>query len=435
VQGVGKISLAVVDAPGEESGDIKHKFSSLPIKRFSVNNNTSYNSFISFKNSLAELVQAVVLQCGSESSASDAEMMQGLLDLDFVYDLLPPEILQPEPTPEWFINFLNSDREPAIQPDEIVDPPLSHEGETWEKYCTRNNLVEEEPLSDNESIAQSTTSNMSIDLESQFQPNQETGTSEPQFEFDLTSNEWQTRWKMVAQGLKGAPQSETMLETEKLLKLIPTYFRPKTSIRDVHAEFPLPKHLYNLWKDGVILWPQCKYAKDVRKGPTDPVHLAIMNRLVEAGICEVTVSSPFTSSMFYIVNSKKTSLRPIFNYGHMTKHFTTPHFNLPSLYRVLEKYSWKPNMYYAKLDFSQAFFNINLHEKSKHVTNIKLGKTYYRFNYMPFRMSLAPFVCQQILNSIMKYIRKTIVCAWGHIDDILLAHENHAKHVLQNNRF
>jgi len=43
---------------------------------------------------------------------------------------------------------------------------------------------------------------------------------------------------------------------------------------------------------------------------------------------------------------------------------------------------------------------------------------------MPFGMSLAPFVCQQILNSIMKYIRKTIKCAWGHIDDILMAHED-----------
>ncbi len=81
-------------------------------------------------------------------------------------------------------------------------------------------------------------------------------------------------------------------------------------------------------------------------------------------------------------------------------------------------------MYYAKLDFSQAFFNINLHEKSKHVTNIKLGNKYYKFNYMPFGMSLAPFVCQQILNSIMKFIRKTIECAWGHIDDIILAHKD-----------
>jgi len=43
---------------------------------------------------------------------------------------------------------------------------------------------------------------------------------------------------------------------------------------------------------------------------------------------------------------------------------------------------------------------------------------------MPFGMSLAPFVCQQILNSMMKYIRRTIKCAWGHIDDIIIAHED-----------
>jgi len=113
----------------EEGGDIKHKLSFLPVKRFPVHN-TSFNTFISFKNSLSELVQAVVLQCGSKSSVSDAKMFQGLLDLDFVYELIPPEILQPEPVPDWYINFLNSDREPAIQPDDIVEPPLSHEGET-----------------------------------------------------------------------------------------------------------------------------------------------------------------------------------------------------------------------------------------------------------------------------------------------------------------
>ena len=196
-----KVSLAVAETPGEEGGVIKHKPSILPVKRFSVYN-TSLNSFSSFKNSLSELVQAVVLQCGSESSVSDAEMFQGLLDLEFVYDLIPPEILQPEPVPDWYINFLNSDREPAIQPDDIVDPPLSHEGETWEEYLARHNLVEEVPLSDNESLAQSATSNSSIDLESIFRPDHEVDAVEPQLEYDLTSNDWETRRKMANQGLE-----------------------------------------------------------------------------------------------------------------------------------------------------------------------------------------------------------------------------------------
>ncbi len=151
--GRGQVFPVVADAQVEEGGDTKQKLSFLSINRFPVHN-TSFNTFISFQNRLSELVQAVVKQFGYQSSVNDTRLIQGLLDLEFVYDLIPPEILQPEPIPDWYINFLNSDREPAIQPDEFVEPPLSHEGETWEEYCARNNLVEEEPMSDNDSIAQ-----------------------------------------------------------------------------------------------------------------------------------------------------------------------------------------------------------------------------------------------------------------------------------------
>ncbi len=122
---------------------------------------------------------------------------------------------------------------------------------------------------------------------------------DPLLEFDLISNDWQTRRKTRSQGLEGSLQYRTDSETSHLIDLIPTYFRPKASIRTVNAEFPLPTRLFKLWKNGVRLWP-------------------------------------FVSSMFFIVNNNKTSLRPIFNYGHMTKHFKTPHFNLPSLYQLLK---------------------------------------------------------------------------------------------------
>jgi len=122
---------------------------------------------------MAELVQAVVTQCGSNSSSNDNEMIQGLLNLDFVYDIIPLEILLPEPVPDWYINFLSSDREPAIHPDNMSEPPLSFEGETWEEYCNRNNLIEETPMSDNEPLPQSDISSTSLELEQIFQPAQD----------------------------------------------------------------------------------------------------------------------------------------------------------------------------------------------------------------------------------------------------------------------
>ncbi len=76
-------------------------------------------------------------------------MLQGLLDLEIVYGFIPPELLLPE-IPDWYINFVNSDREPVISANDQPDSLLSNENETWEEYCERHNLIEVELLSDNE---------------------------------------------------------------------------------------------------------------------------------------------------------------------------------------------------------------------------------------------------------------------------------------------
>lgn len=77
-----------------------------------------------------------------------------------------------------------------------------------------------------------------------------------------------------------------------------------------------------------------------------------------------------------------------------------------------------------KLDFSQAFFNINLYKDSRYITTFKYNSKYHFFNYLPFGLLLAPFVMQTLLNQIMKFLRNYTSLAWGHIDDVVTAHKN-----------
>ena len=85
---------------------------------------------------------------------------------------------------------------------------------------------------------------------------------------------------------------------------------------------------------------------------------------------------------------------------------------------------WPQNLWYVKYDIKQAFFNIPVHKKSQYVTNFAVNGSTYKFKYLPFGISVAPFVCQQFLNAIMRFIRQTAKWTWGHLDDFLIGHES-----------
>ena len=94
---------------------------------------------------------------------------------------------------------------------------------------------------------------------------------------------------------------------------------------------------------------------------------------------------------------------------------------LPNLYKVISKHNWAKRRFYIKLDIKQWFFNIPLHPLSQKLTTFEYRGVYYAFKVLPFGMSLAPFVAQTLLNSILKKIRVCAPMSWGHIDDILIS--------------
>ena len=115
---------------------------------------------------------------------------------------------------------------------------------------------------------------------------------------------------------------------------------------------------------------------------------------------------------------------PIFDFSHLTRHLKSPHFVLPSLFQLIRRKPWPPNLFYIKFDFSAAFFNINIKKSSRFVTSFIYNKTRFVLNRLPFGISIAPFICQKFVNAIVRDIKQTTEHVWAHIDDILVAHHD-----------
>ena len=304
-----------------------------------------------------------------DPEADELGLTEGVIDLirqtDRVIQILPPEIQEPE-IPQWYINFENSDRRLGGNAEADGEPAGNPQ----------------EP--DVDAVAP-----------------------------DLMPETSMT-WQIIRR------YDPNIRRIEANVGNIPEYHQPQTNIQIFNAQFPIPPKLYRRWKDGIRLWPTKSFSKARTKAKEPGIHKEIIQRLLDKEIVTETVAGPYSSGMFYILKGEGEKLRPIFNYKHLTKALSSPHFNLPSLYQIIDRYEWPRNLYYVKLDFKQAFFNINIHPKSKFITTVKVEGSYYSFNFLPFGISIAPFVCQQLVNTIVRWLRTQTPWVWGHIDDLII---------------
>ena len=187
-------------------------------------------------------------------------------------------------------------------------------------------------------------------------------------------------------------------------------------------EFPFNEQWMKRWKDGVRIWPSRGSIKS--KPRADPkLHEDIIQVLLKHGIIKPSTSKRYAANMF-VIPKGENSIQPFFNYSQMTPYLKAPKLILTSIYQVVRRKPWARNLWYVKLDFAQAFFNIDIHPKSQMVTTIAVNGKRYEFTRMPFGISIAPFVCKTMLNGIIKWIRERTNFVWGHIDDIIIGCES-----------
>jgi hypothetical protein len=199
-----------------------------------------------------------------------------------------------------------------------------------------------------------------------------------------------------------------------------------STVQSFHEEFPLPDKLYRKWKDGIRVFINAKHSKSsqlkYKETPYD-VQIEIIQALEKANIIQRTVKSPYVSS-FFLVERENKNPRPIVNFKHLTGKIIPPKFHLKSLFQIAAQQEWPPNLFFVKIDLKHAFFNFQMHEKSKHTTVFKFNNQYFQFNRMPFGLNIAPYVQQKAMDSITSYLKQLTPYCYGYMDDILIASQN-----------
>jgi hypothetical protein len=193
---------------------------------------------------------------------------------------------------------------------------------------------------------------------------------------------------------------------------------PPDSLLSFCNEFNVSHSHRKMLLPGVRIWPTAKSVP--RKHKTKPTAALddYIKQLTLAGIIEPSKRGPFVASLF-IIPKQNNEPRLIVDYSNLTPVLKPPKFYLPSIYQLLKRKHFPfINPFFIKIDLKNAFYNIAIAEKSRYITTF-FYKTYYRFKYLPFGLSIAPFFMQLVTNYISKYFVQNSCFSWVHLDDLI----------------
>ncbi|XP_058449301.1 uncharacterized protein K02A2.6-like [Malaya genurostris] len=148
---------------------------------------------------------------------------------------------------------------------------------------------------------------------------------------------------------------------------------------------------------------------------------AAKSRLAEMesqGIIEKVKTAPNWISGMSAVAKGKNDFRLVVNMRAPNKAIKREYYRLPLLDEM--KLKLQGSKYYTKLDLSNAFYHLELHEQSRDLTTFLTEGGMYRFTRLMFGVNCAPEVFQREMCRILDGIRNVIV----YLDDILIFGES-----------
>lgn len=109
--------------------------------------------------------------------------------------------------------------------------------------------------------------------------------------------------------------------------------------------------------------------------------------------------------------------RIVVDYREVNKAIVREPYPLPSLERIWSEIPSKGGqLKFTKLDLSDAFFHIELHEDVRHLTTFMTANGLMRFRRLPFGLSCAPELFQKVMERLLINCKGVIV----YLDDILI---------------
>lgn len=142
-----------------------------------------------------------------------------------------------------------------------------------------------------------------------------------------------------------------------------------------------------------------------------------LGELLESGIIERVTSEmdvSFCSSLL-VVPKGKDDIRLVVDLRGPNKCIIRTPFKMPTLESIVSKLHGAS--YFSTIDLSSAFFHVELNENSRHLTNFFAGDATYRFKRLPFGLSNAPDIFQEIMQTIVLADCPGVI---NYLDDVLV---------------
>lgn len=126
-------------------------------------------------------------------------------------------------------------------------------------------------------------------------------------------------------------------------------------------------------------------------------------------------------SPLMLVPKGTNDFRIVVDYREVNKRIIREPYPMPNLERIwTEIPSAGGKIFMTKLDLSDAFFHIELHEDVRHLTTFMTANGLMRFKRLPFGLSIAPELFQKTMEKIVINCKNVIV----YLDDLLIYAES-----------
>lgn len=150
-----------------------------------------------------------------------------------------------------------------------------------------------------------------------------------------------------------------------------------------------------------------------------------LNDLLESGIIERvddTMDKSYCSSLL-VVPKGKHDIRLVVDLRGPNKAIIRSPFKMPTLESIMT--DLPGCKWFSTIDLTSAFFHVELHEKSRHLTNFFAGDGMYRFRRLPFGLTNAPDIFQEVLQTVVLAGCKGVR---NYLDDIFVFGRTKAEH-------
>ena len=134
------------------------------------------------------------------------------------------------------------------------------------------------------------------------------------------------------------------------------------------------------------------------------------------------VPGEFVSSIFLTEKKEADSFRFILNLKKLNEFVTYHHFKMDSLAAI--KNLVQPGCFFTRLDFSDAYYSVNVHKDHRKYLRFIFNENLYEFKALPNGLSSAPRTFTKIMKVPLSHLREQYGYKLvGYIDDIILTQQ------------